>query len=72
MRNLDRLRIMPVDQLAAYLVETDMRSKTNMSDNFQWTTYYFSVWKSPSGKEYENIKDALDDCIKWLNEESGE
>ena len=51
MRNLDKLRLMPVEDLVPLLVH-----KTESG-------YYCS----PSGKEYPAYKDAADDCVCWLN-----
>ena len=51
MRNLDKLRLMPVEDLVPLLVH-----KTGSG-----------FYCSPSGKEYPTYKDAADDCVCWLN-----
>ena len=51
MRNLDKLRLMPVEDLVPLLVH-----KTGSG-----------FYCSPSGKEYPAYKDAADDCVCWLN-----
>lgn len=51
MRNLDKLRLMPVEDLVPLLVH---KAESG---------YYCS----PSGKEYPAYKDAADDCVCWLN-----
>lgn len=51
MRNLDKLRLMPVEDLVPLLVH-----KTGSG-----------FYCSPSGKEYSTYKDAADDCVCWLN-----
>ncbi|MCB6687296.1 hypothetical protein LI147_10185 [Blautia wexlerae] len=47
MRNLDKLRLMPVEDLVPLLVH-----KTGSG-----------FYCSPSGKEYPAYKDAADDCV---------
>ena len=67
MRNLDRLRIMPVEDLDEYLV-TKTQDKAGIPTN-----YFISfVWESPSGQKFIYRSDAINDCVKWLNEEIGE
>ena len=51
MRNLDKLRLMPVEDLVPLLVH-----KTGNGS-----------YCSPSGKEYPAYKDAANDCVNWLN-----
>lgn len=70
MRNLDRLRIMPVDGLAEYLV-TKTQDKAGIPTNYFIFKSSF-VWESPSGQKFINRSDAINDCVKWLNEEIGE
>ena len=55
MRNLDRLRLMPIEDLVPLLVHKSANS----------------TYCSPSGKEYLAYKDAADDCVTWLNAEVG-
>lgn len=59
MRNLDMIRMLPVDELADYLIDTDVVDSEN----------YVYSHTSPSGKEFDTYKEAKEDCIKWLNEE---
>ena len=66
MRNLDRLRIMPVEDLAEYLV-TKTQDKAGIPTN-----YFIFVWESPSGQKFIYRSDAINDCVKWLNKEIGE
>ena len=70
MRNLDRLRIMPVEDLAEYLV-------TKTQDKAGFPTNYFIFessfeWESPSGLKFIYRSDAINDCFKCLNKEIGE
>lgn len=51
MRNLDKLRLMPVEDLVPLLVH-----KTGNGS-----------YCSPSGKAYPAYKDAANDCVNWLN-----
>lgn len=71
MRNLDRLRIMPVEDLAEFLVRLDLKSTTDILDENLCLAGNL-VWRSPSKKHFEYRNDAIDDCVKWLNEEIGE
>lgn len=65
MRNLDILRVMPVEDLAEFLVRLDIKSTANiLAGNF--------VWQSPSRKHFKHRDEAIEDCIQWLNEEIGE
>ncbi|MFQ7518314.1 MAG: hypothetical protein ACLRMG_01135 [Clostridium sp.] len=65
MRNIDILRVMPVEDLAEFLVRLDIKSTANiLAGNL--------VWESPSKKHFEYKDDAIDDCVKWLNKEIGE
>lgn len=71
MRNLDRLRIMPVNELAEYLVRLDIKSTADIFDENLCLAGNL-VWQSPSKKHFEYRDEAIEDCIKWLNEEIGE
>ena len=71
MRNLDRLRIMPVDQLAEFLVRLDIKSTSDILDENLCLAGNL-IWESPSKKHFEYRDEAIEDCIKWLNEEIGE
>lgn len=71
MRNLDRLRIMPVEDLAEFLVRLDIKSTADILDENLCLAGNL-IWESPSKKHFEYRGDAINDCIKWLNEEIGE
>ena len=71
MRNLDRLRIMPVEDLAEFMVRLDLKSTTDILDENLCLAGNL-VWRSPSKKHFEHRDEAIDDCVKWLNEEIGE
>lgn len=71
MRNLDILRVMPVSELAEYLVRLDIKSTADiLNENLCLDENL--VWQSPYKKQFEYRNDAIDDCVKWLNEEIGE
>ena len=68
MRNIDRLRVMSLEELAPLLISL------RVIDGEYDSNHNFSVGKtngyqSPSGKFYMSYVDALTDCIKWLDEE---
>lgn len=67
MRNLDILRVMPVEDLAEYLV-TKTQDKAGIPTNYFIFESSF-VWESPSGQKFIYRSDAINDCVKWLNEE---
>lgn len=71
MRNLDILRIMPVEDLAEFLVRLDIKSSADILDENLCLGGNL-VWESPSKKHFGYRDDAINDCIKWLNEEIGE
>jgi len=71
MRNLDSLRIMPVSELAEYLVRLDIKSTADILDENLCLAGNL-VWQSPSKKHFEYRDEAIEDCIQWLNEEIGE
>lgn len=71
MRNLDSLRIMPVSELAEYLVRLDIKSTADILDENLCLAGNL-VWQSPSKKHFESRDEAIEDCIQWLNEEIGE
>ena len=71
MRNLDSLRIMPVSELAEYLVRLDIKSTADILDEKLCLAGNL-VWQSPSKKHFEYRDEAIEDCIQWLNEEIGE
>lgn len=71
MRNLDRLRIMPVEDLAEFLVRLDIKSTADILDENLCLAGNF-VWRSPSKQHFECRDEAIKDCIQWLNEEIGE
>lgn len=71
MRNLDILRVMPVEDLAEFLVCLDIKSTANiLNENLCLAGNL--VWKSPSKKQFKYRDEAIEDCIQWLNEEIGE
>lgn len=71
MRNLDILRVMPVSELAEYLVRLDIKSTDDILDENLCLAGNL-VWESPSKKHFEHRDEAIEDCIQWLNEEIGE
>ena len=71
MRNLDILRVMPVEDLAEFLVCLDIKSTANILDENLFLAGNL-VWKSPSKKQFKYRDEAIEDCIQWLNEEIGE
>ena len=71
MRNLDILRVMPVEDLAEFLVRLDIKSTANIVDESLCLAGNF-VWQSPSRKHFKHRDEAIEDCIQWLNEEIGE
>ena len=71
MRNLDSLRIMPVSELAEYLVRLDIKSTADILDENLCLAGNL-VWQSPSKKHFEYRDEAIEDCIQWLNKEIGE
>lgn len=56
MRNIDRLRVMSLEELAPHLVH---RTVINESE----------VWCSPSGYTFSNKDAAIENCIHWLDKE---
>lgn len=71
MRNLDILRVMPVEDLAEFLVRLDIKSTSDiLNENLCLAGNL--VWQSQSKKHFEYRDEAIEDCIKWLNEEIGE
>lgn len=71
MRNLDILRVMPVSELAEYLVRSNIKSTSDILDENLCLAGNL-VWESPSKKHFEYRDNAIKDCIQWLNEEIGE
>lgn len=57
MRNIDRIRVMPVAELAHLLVRTDY-------------IYDESVYVSPEGCMSYSFEEALEETIEWLNKSS--
>ena len=56
MRNIDRLRVMSLEEIAPYLVHKTMINESE-------------VWYSPSGYTFSNKDAAIDNCIHWLDKE---
>ena len=56
MRNIDRLRVMSLEEIAPYLVHRTMINKSE-------------VWYSPSGYTFSNQDAAIENCIHWLDKE---
>lgn len=71
MRNLDILRVMPVEDLAEFLVRLDLKPSADILDEKLCLAGNLA-WQSPSKKHFEHRDDAIDDCIQWLNKEIGE
>lgn len=68
MRNLDRIRLMSVEELAPLLINSIW-----VSENFNYNQEHVSLrkveWFSPSGQKFDTKKEALEDCVGWLNSE---
>lgn len=60
MRNINRIQQMTLEELATYFVH----EKTVMD----WGDK-FTVYMSPSGRQRTTYKEAIDDCIDWLDSE---
>ena len=56
MRNIDRLRVMSLEEIAPYLVHRTMINKSE-------------VWYSPSGYTFSNQDAEIENCIHWLDKE---
>lgn len=56
MRNIDRLRVMSLEELAPYLVYRTVIDKSQF-------------WRSPSGYVFNNKDVAIENCIHWLDGE---
>lgn len=56
MRNIDRLRVMSLEELAPYLVHRTVIDKSQF-------------WLSPNGFIFRNEEDAIENCIHWLDGE---
>lgn len=56
MRNIDRFRVMSLEEIAPYLVHRTMINKSE-------------VWRSPSpsGFIFSNENAAIENCIHWLD-----
>ena len=61
MRNIDRIRVMSVEELAPLLVRIDY-----IIDEDSW---YQDVYISPDGKVHYFYEDAIESTIEWLNKE---
>lgn len=56
MRNIDRFRVMSLEEIAPYLVHKIMINESE-------------VWYSPSGYTFSNKDAAIGNCIHWLDKE---
>lgn len=56
MRNIDRLRVMSLEELAPYLVHRIVIDKSQF-------------WRSPNGFIFNNQDAAIENCIHWLDKE---
>ena len=56
MRNIDRLRVMSLEELAPYLVHWTVIDKSQF-------------WGSPNGFIFNNQDAAIENCIHWLDKE---
>ena len=68
MRNIDRLRIMSLEELAPLLISLRVIDG-EYDSNHDFSVGKTNGYQSPSGKFYMSYVDALTDCIKWLDEE---
>lgn len=74
MRNIDRLRQISLEELAPLLIHCEEIDTGDYDWDENPIPYYETFWFSPSGNEFvdyfgEGYKDALQDCIKWLDSE---
>lgn len=60
MTNLERIRQLEPEKLAEYLIK-----ETTICD---WADE-FDEYVSPSGDQYIIYEDAIEDCVRWLNED---
>lgn len=58
--NMDRIREIPSEELASYLVREKMICVCG---------HPFIAYESPSGRRYFSYKNAIRDCIDWLDTE---
>lgn len=74
MRNIDRIRLMSLEELAPLLVYS---TKEDIGD-YDWDENpipcYETFWHSPSGTCFQDYgcneyQDAIEDCIEWLDSE---
>lgn len=59
MRQIDRIRVMSLTEIAPYLIKRCFPYDENDDKR----------WLSPSGKKFTYYDDAIEDCIKWLDSE---
>lgn len=69
MRNVDRIRQMSLEELAPLLIHSE---EIDIGD-YDWDenpiSWYVTRWFSPSGREFTEQEDAIEDCINWLDSE---
>lgn len=69
MRNVDRIRQMSLEELAPLLIHSE---EIDIGD-YDWDenpiSWYVTRWFSPSGRDFWEHKEAINDCVKWLDSE---
>ena len=68
-RNVDRIRQMSLEELAPLLI----RSEEIDIGDYDWDenpiSWYVIHWFSPSGRDFWEHENAIEDCIRWLDSE---
>lgn len=68
-RNVDRIRQMSLEELAPLLI----RSEEIDIGDYDWDenpiSWYVTRWFSPSGRDFWEHEEAINDCVKWLDSE---
>lgn len=60
---------MSVEELAPYLVTKYVEDNSHQDFKSDKTPENRAFWTSPNRMKWEFHNDAIQDCIKWLNEE---
>ncbi len=68
MRNLDIIRLMPVEELAKYLVHKEYINDYDYDYDDNIIDNYKEYYSSPRDC-FDTYEEAKEDCIKWLNED---
>lgn len=73
-RNIDRIRQISLEELAPLFVYSKEIDIGDFDYDENPISFYETFWYSPSGKCFvdyygEGYKEAVEDCIKWLDSE---